>query len=359
MKVLITGAAGFLGQYVVAEALCRGHAVRAVVRPSTDLSQVRWRDRPDVEGVRLNLNDREGLYPAVRGVDAAIHLAAAKSGDFASQFTDTVAATQKLLAVMGELGLTRLVAISSFSVYDRLHPPEGTLLDESSSLEPAPQYRDAYAQMKLLQERLVRAFEQNRNGAVTLLRPGAIYGRENLWNAHLGAKLQEDLWLAVGDRARIPLTYVENCASAIVKALESPEAIGQTLNIVDDDLPTQREFVELLAAQGVEMPRTIPIGWTAMRLLARAVWTLSQSANHPFALPGILTPARLHARFKPLNYSNSRAKQLLRWRPSYFLATAIARSRGKFPLPELPTPSMVQPRSSQTSPRTPAKTPTL
>lgn len=338
MKVLITGAAGFLGQYVVTEALRCGHAVRALVRPSTDLSRVAWRDRHDVEVVRLNLDKGDGLYPAVHGVEAAIHLAAAKSGDYASQFANTYVATQQLLAAMEESGLLRLVAISSFSVYDYLHQSEGATLDESTPLKSDPQHCDIYTQMKLLQELLVRSFERDRQGDVTILRPGSIYGRGSLWNAHLGAKLKGNLWLKIGDRARIPLTYVENCAKAIVKALESPQAIGQTLNIVDDNLPTQREFIDLLANGGAEMPRTIPIGWTSMRSLARLVWSFSQISKHPFELPGIVNPARLHARFKPLNYSNSLAKQVLGWQPTYSLPTAIARSCGSFPLPELPSP---------------------
>ena len=347
MKVLITGAAGFLGQYVVAEALRCGHSVRAMVRPTTDVSQVPWGDRTDVELVRANLCDRMSLDPIVRDVDAVIHLAAAKSGSYSSQFSNTVDATKQLLAVMEDCSVTRSIFISSFSVYDYLHLPEGALLKETTPLDTAPDERDVYAQMKLQQEALVRTFANKHEGQVILLRPGVIYGRDHLLHAHLGAKLKNGLWISIGDRTLIPLTYVENCAAAIVKALSSPAANGQILNIVDDYLPTPRQYCKMLAECGVRVPITIPIGWSIARQLARFAWHVSRRLNPPPSLPGILVPARLHARFKPLNYTNYLAKRLLDWEPTYSPKTAIARSASSRVLPELPRSSgLWQPASN-------------
>src|SRR5436305_8304475 len=100
MKLLVTGAGGFLGRYVVAEALRRGHAVRAMVRGSSEgLAEL---DHPALELVKADLRSRRGLTDAVKGVDAVLHLAAAKSGDLYAQYAGTVVATENLLAAMTE-----------------------------------------------------------------------------------------------------------------------------------------------------------------------------------------------------------------------------------------------------------------
>lgn len=337
MKLLVTGASGFLGKYVVAEALRRGHQVHAVVRPNSDEKRLPWHDHPAVELVRMDLRQRTGIVNALRGVDAVLHLAAVKEGDFYTQFAGTVVATENLLDAMVEASVLRLVAISTFSVFDYLHMRSGETLDEDSPIERDPIQRDEYAQTKLIQEELFRDFERNHSGKVTILRPGMIYGRDNLWNACLGAELGDSLWLRIGARATMPLNYVENCAEAIIVAAERDQAIGQTLNIVDDDLPTQSIYADKLIKRMASPPRTILINWTVMRLLAHALWLYNKLFLKGQArLPGIFMPAKLHARFKPLRYSNIRAKQILNWSPKYSLDTALERSCGDIELLNVP-----------------------
>ncbi|XQQ06799.1 MAG: NAD-dependent epimerase/dehydratase family protein [Leptolyngbya sp. IPPAS B-1204] len=327
MNILVTGASGFLGCYTVAELLRRGHQVRALVRPTADVSAFAWHNSPQVEIIRLDLTQSGDWESALKGVDAVVHLAAAKSGDWQTQFSGTVTATEHLLQAMTKAGVQRLIGISTFSVYDYLHLPAGSTLDEQSPLESNPSERDAYAQTKLMQERLMREFGQQQ-GQVTILRPGMVYGRDALWNACLGAK-NGNLWLRIGTDAILPLTYVENCAAAIANAAEQEQSVGATINIVDDQLPTQSVYANKLLARMSAPPRTVVINWTVMRLLARFVWQINKTLfAGRLKLPGLLIPARLHARFKPLQYSNLYAKQMLNWTPSYSLDAALARSWG-------------------------------
>ena len=150
MKLLITGASGFLGQYVVAAALRRGHHVRAGVRGRSPLQDsLTWQDHPNLEVAKVDLLQRETLLDAAQGVDAVIHLAATMKGDFQAQYAGTVTATENLLSAMQDAGISRLVAISSFSVFDYLNLPDGATIEESSPLEQNPAQRDAYTQTKL------------------------------------------------------------------------------------------------------------------------------------------------------------------------------------------------------------------
>ena len=118
MKLLITGAGGFLGRHVVAAAVARGHQVRAMLRPAANKGvSAGWQEHPAVEVVYGDLRAPRGLEPLLAGVDAIIHLAAAKAGDLYEQFGGTVLATENLLNLLPCNGVKRLVLTVSFSVY--------------------------------------------------------------------------------------------------------------------------------------------------------------------------------------------------------------------------------------------------
>lgn len=327
MKLLITGASGFLGKYVVTEALRRGFQVRAAIRHTSDEKRLPWRNWANLELVRIDLTQPKGLSDALKDIDAVVHLAAAKQGSYDTQYANTVSATENLLEAMVAVNIKRLVAISTFSVFDYLHIGDREIINEDSPIESQPLDRDVYAQTKLIQENLFRDFEMKNQGEVTILRPGIVYGRNNLWNAHLGVNLKNRLWIRIGGNAQLPLTYVENCASAIVSALSQKEAIGKTLNIVDSDLPTQKVYAEKIIKLLPRQPSTIGINWTLMRLLSRSAWLSNKMLFlGKIKLPGIFVPAKLEARFKPFRYSNQNAQEILNWQPLYSLDEALKRS---------------------------------
>lgn len=326
MKLLVTGASGFLGRYVVAEALRRGHAVRAMLRPASDISALEWTEEAGVELVRADLRSTRQLTAAVAGVDAVLHLAATKSGDIYHQLSGTVVATENLLAAMDEAGLRHIVAISTLALYDYRRMRMFSLLDERARLEGRPEDRDAYCQTKLLQERLIREHAERHDWRWTVLRPGVIFGRDNLWTARLGVQVGPRVWLRTGAWSQLPLTYVENCADAVVMCAERDAALGQTFNVVDDDTPTQRRYAKLLQRRMTPPPRILPISWTILRAMATLASVTNQVA---FAgrgqMPAILVPASLHARCKPLRYTNRHLCNSLGWRPRYSLAQALER----------------------------------
>jgi 2-alkyl-3-oxoalkanoate reductase len=162
--------------------------------------------------------------------------------------------------------------------------------------------------------------------SVTIIRPGAVWGGDDLWDGGTG-QIVGPVWLAAGDGVTAKFTYVENCAEAIVLAAERPEAVGETINVVDDERPTQRQYAQLLRDRGIAVPRAVPVPFTALRA---AVGVLDK-ANRRFAggrakLPSMLVARHLDARFKPFEYTNEKAKRLLGWRPRYTVAEGLDRS---------------------------------
>lgn len=326
MKIAVTGASGFIGTHAVAELRRGGHTVVAVARPASPSVPASWASDSGVKILRHDLRERRGLAEALTGVDAVIHLAAVKGGDFHAQFAGTVVGTENLLSAMSTAAIRRLVLVSSFSVYDYSTLHKGDLLDESVPVDHDRAGRDAYAVTKSLQEALAARAAKDGRFDLTIVRPGMVYGRGNLWNPCLGIDLGRT-FVRVGRRSQMPLTFVENCAEAIALAVERQEAVGEVLNIVDDHLPSRGRFSGVLKGCDASRPAVVPLTWGVTRGVAAVAWAVNICLFGGAArLPSFLVPAQVAARFAPLRYSNERAKRTLGWAPRYGFEEAIQRS---------------------------------
>lgn len=323
MKVLVTGANGFLGRHVVAEFLRRGHTVVAMVRPAVRLDGIGW--PAQVAVYRADLRTGRNLEGAFDGVDAVVHLAACVTGDEETQFASTVVGTERLLEAMARSGSRRLILASSFSVYgwSRIR---GTLT-EDSPLELDVYARDGYAVAKIWQERIARRAAERHGWSLTVLRPGFIWGRGHEELACLGLRVGR-FYLSISPLARLPLTHVENCADCFVTATESAAAAGKIYNVVDDDTMRAWTYLgRLLREQGGGI--RIPVPYLAALSVSKVARTVSRLLFGPAGkLPSILVPIRFQARFKPLRYSNRKLQEELNWVPPLSFEQCLDRTYG-------------------------------
>ena len=324
MRVLITGASGFLGRAVVKAAVTEGHEVVALVRPNADVDMLEWPS--NVQILRGDLRQIGEWATQLDRVEAVVHLAAATGGDLPTQFSGTVVATENLLNRLPMNSLRRFVQVSSFSVYDYASFGFRGTLDELTPVEPHPENRDAYTVTKILQEQLVREACEAADTPLVIIRPGAIVGPGKDWEFGRVLKLAGfDVIFSPG--AQFPMTYVDNCADAIVRALDAPVASGSIFNIIDDNLPTYGRYHRLgrrFGSAGVE--RAIYLPWFGVTLLGGVVAILNRIGFKGRAkLPEMLDRRRQRVRWRPLRYSNRAAKEHLGWTPRVSLADAIAR----------------------------------
>lgn len=327
IRILITGAGGFIGRHVVDAARAGGHEVLALLRDPAGAPES-WASDPGITTAGLDLTAPEAqdrLADLLVGTDAIIHAAAIMGGDAADQVGDTVGATDTVLGALTTCNPPpRMVLVSSLSVYDGQALAAGAVLTEASPLEASPMARDAYCRAKLAQEAHACAAARAQGFELWILRPGAVFGPGRLWNGHLGHPCGPVL-IQMEIAGEVPVSFVEHTAQALVLAATTPAEGIEVVNVVDDDLPDRATYTAALRRGG--WPRfVLPLSW---RLLTMAGGLVHRIPGLGRKLPGLLSPATLHARMKPLQYDNARLHARLDMPPQPPFAQLMAMMQGQ------------------------------
>src|SRR5271154_1753393 len=210
MKILITGAAGFIGEFVASEVLRREHQVIALVRSSAPRH---WQDKRNLEVLRCDLRHAETLDLRARDIDVVLHLAAATKGLAAEQIQDTVIGTMNLLHAVRQAGIRRIVGISSIAVLDYCSVRPMAVIDEQVAASHGAGM-GAYATAKSQQEALFAGFGREEFNGCAILRPGLVYDESRLVAAHAGI-VKGRFCLLVSHRGEVPTIEVHGLARAI------------------------------------------------------------------------------------------------------------------------------------------------
>jgi nucleoside-diphosphate-sugar epimerase len=235
MKVLVTGASGFLGGHV-AEALSkRGDRVRALVRKTSKRSHLER--LPNVELFPGSMEDMDRLRQAVDGVDAVVHAAGLVKARSADEFFSVnVGGTSNLVEACRECGIKRFVLVSSLEA-------SGPSADGRPVLVTQEDPVTAYGRSKLAAEKV--ALSAKGDLRVVILRPGAIYGPRDREVLEVFKTIQRGLLpLVDGGAAKGVWVYATDCADACVRAIEADVPSGRVYFVEDGRGPIdQRQML--------------------------------------------------------------------------------------------------------------------
>jgi nucleoside-diphosphate-sugar epimerase len=294
MRLLVTGASGFIGRVVCRRALEQGHEVTALVRrPGSE--------PPGTSAAAGDLGRDGGLDEAIAGagrsgVDCVVHLAAeiASQRDGAKVAEVNVAGTRRLLDACAGLerapdsgaGPPRFVFSSTVVTGDA----HGALLTEESALP----VETPYGRSKQECERMI--LECGLPAVV--IRPSHVYGPGGWYGEELVPRLRQPGRLAViGSGENLwDVVHVDDVAAAILLAAAEDAPSGRIYHVVDDEPISYYDFMALTASElGVGPPRRIPAALARMIAGRNAVDAVVRSARS----------------------SNERIKRELGWEPRF------------------------------------------
>ena len=256
--VLVTGASGFIGKFVVPALAKQGWQVRAAARdPNSILA------KPDIEIVAMpDLKDAVDWAPLLDGVSHVVHLAGIAHAP--GMLPDDVylrinAQSVGALAKAAKGQIERLVLMSS------VRAQVGLASDHVITEADAPKPTDAYGRSKLEAERLIG----DSGVAFTVLRPAVVYGpgvKGNISSLATLAKTPMPLPFGVLNNRR-SLLAIENLASAIALVLNSERALGETFLVADREPISVGDMVAAMREGLGRSPHLVRVPERAVRRL--------------------------------------------------------------------------------------------
>ena len=235
MKVLITGATGFLGKYVVEELKNNGYQVAAFGRNEKIGKAL---IDSNVEFFKGDIENREDLLRALQGCGAVIHAAALSTvwGKWNNFYKVNVLGTRNIVEICEKQGL-KLVFVSSPSIYAGAKDQ----LDVKENEAPKDNNLNFYIKSKIMAENIIKNSKLN----YMIIRPRGLFGigDTSIIPRLLDLNKKMGIPLFADGKQKVDVTCVENVAYALRLALENEKYSRQTYNITNDE---PIEFKEIL-----------------------------------------------------------------------------------------------------------------
>ena len=312
MKVLVTGAAGFIGGHLVDKLVERGDEVRALVRPDGDTSHL----RTGVEIMSGDLTDAASLKCAVRSMQVVYNVAA-KTGPWGLEEAYRAVNVQglaDLIQAAMDAGVQRIVHTSSITVYG--HHLNGIVTEGY----PYGAENNPYSRTKIAGEKLISNLVKEYGAPVVVVRPAWVYGPRDIASFSRFVHLVESgKGFIIGTGKNIvPVVYVRDVVQGLIKAGDAgDQVVGRVYNLADDRHVTQAEYLNTIA-NALHVPhvsRKLP--FSAVYLAGRTAEALWQAMGRRKAAPPPLTTYGVTLLGGNQQFSIDRARRELGYAPEF------------------------------------------
>ena len=292
MKILITGASGFIGSFLCEESLKRGMETWAGMRAH---SSRRWLTDERLKFATLDMTDVERLKEQLSAYqqevgrwDVIIHAGGAtkclKREDF--DFHNYICTKNFVEALQAlEMMPSQFLYVSSLSVLGPIREQQnadGSYNDMLSSDTPAP--NTAYGESKVKSEAYLRGIE-----GVTIFRPTGVYGPREKDYFMMAKSIKQHVDFAVGYKKQvITFVYVRDLVGAIFSAIGKADvASGKTYLVSDGNNYDSRAFSDLIQKElGVKCVLHIKAPLWLLRVISAVAEGISKLTRQPSTLNG-------------------------------------------------------------------------
>ena len=317
MKVLVTGASGFLGGRIISRLLKDGHEVVGLVRATSNREGL----PKNIEVKEADLFNIPSLEDAVQGVNAVIHFAAYFDfypSDEELMFKVNVEGTTNLMNACVGTEVERFIYCSTAETMGGIRFPPGT---EDTELRPD----FSYGESKILAERAIREITNETGLAHIILRPTGVMGEGDFYVMYEVAQELNNGKVFVLPRnlsAQFMYTYVDDVVTGFVAALTPMVALNNTIILCPDEPMSWDEFVEVMTERlGVKPPRLrVP------SILVKFVMALLSPFKNRKKMTFFWHMKSVDMMHANRVYSNDKAKRLLGWTPQVTMVEGFQRA---------------------------------
>jgi len=309
---LVTGGNGFIGSHLIRTLIERGWRVRALVRPSSNLSHL---EGLDLEFIRGEFTAPETIRDTLDGSEIVFHLAGITGSRTPERYRQVnVDGSRRFVEACSTIpSLRRFVYISSIAATGP--SPDGQLLDEDSP--PAP--ITPYGASKLAGE---SACLEGLAGAcpLTIVRPGIVYGPRDQHVIRFFQMVRLGFMpIRMGDQC-LSLIHVEDLASLIELAARLEPAAGRTYLATNPDSVWLRDMTRLIASSMDRRVIILPIPAPLFGAAVGVNWILRKIGMGS----ALLTRTRMKDfMVRYWTFDSSRARQELGWSPAWTVEEGI------------------------------------
>lgn len=277
MKILLTGASGFVGSHILDSLRKQGLPTVLLLRPTSN-KQFITRHLPEVELRSGSVGEPESLREALAGITHVIHCAGATKAARVSGFYKTnQAGTRNLVNAVNDQQdqVRRFVHISSLAAAGPACP------EKPAREEDPPQPVSEYGKSKLAGELEVK---DHCRAEYVILRPPAVYGPRDGEFLRLFRAVKGHVLPRMARAQALSLVYVKDLAKAVVTCLEHPAAAGKTYFVAGREVVTARRMAEEIATQMRVWTLPLPLPTVFLWVMCLAQEALSRVTGRPNVL---------------------------------------------------------------------------